>query len=449
MATYYVSSVDGNNADTGADWANAKQTVAGALAVATTTGDVILVDSAHAYTANAAISWALSAGIHVSIISTDRTNGGVLAGAKESVGAANAAFQVFTGVESSAYLSGLTLEAGTNNNNACDLLIASTGSDFRMGVEAVNCTFNMFANSTGASCAIGTGGGNENRKLRFRGCTFDTARGSGTSTVWQVGRSTQFIGCTWTASGGFPGTSAFDLDVGYGLVRFQGCDLSGLASTNWFSIEASGCASAELVDCKLHATPALAPADTWPAYEDPSVTYVNCDSGDTEYKYAYYTREGAITVATGTYASDSATVAGQALSWKIDTTADADEDSPFVTPWVSTWIDSTGSKTLSLELVYDSASNYDDREIWAEIEYLGNASFPISTVYSSRNANPFTGTGTDLTAGSATWTEALTNDNKDKITTTVTVNGKGLARARLYVAVASTTIYLDPQLRVA
>jgi hypothetical protein len=243
-------------------------------------------------------------------------------------------------------------------------------------------------------------------------------------------------------------TDIFTLTHGSPNVRFIGCDLSAYSGTSWVdNTEMTG--SVEFSDCKLHATPSLTPPDAWTTPGSGQITWINCDSGDTEYKFNRYTREGALTVDTATYASDPATVAGTSVSWKIVTTSESDEDSPFVTPWVSTWIDSTGSKTLSLELVYDSASNLDDREVWAEIEYQGTAAFPISTVYSSRNANPFTGVGADLTAGSATWTEAMANDNKDKITVTVDVNGKGLARARLFVGVASQTLYVDPQLRVA
>ena len=460
MATYYVSSVDGNNADTGASWALAKATVAGALAVATTTGDIILVDSAHAYDAGGnSITWNASSGIHVSIISTDRVNGGALAGASERCGTGSGgyAFYIATANAQTLYIQGMTIEPSTTSNDATVCVIASAQPPGVVGVTMKNCTLLRQSGNDKTTFQLGTTAASNARLpvVVLDGCTFKTTSityPSNTPFLRLGAAAVEIIGCSTVTTAGTTPTKILNggaqaAQGHFGDARIIDCDFSATACADtvdiggtWYPIE--------FVNCKFHASTTLVPTGTWLAGAA-SVSYVNCDSCDTEYKYAHYSREGALTVDTATYASDPATVAGTSLSWKIVTTASAIESSPFVTPWVSTWIDSTGSKTLSLELVYDSATNLTDREVWAEFEYLGNASYPLGTVVSTRNANPFTGTGTDLTAGSATWTEAMANDNKDKITTTVTVNGKGLARARLFVAKASQTLYVDPQLRVA
>lgn len=440
MATYYVSSVDGSDVDTGASWALAKATVAGALAAATADGDIILVDSAHAFSAGAGISWNPSANIEVAIISVNRAGGDAhLAGAAESVGASSSDFTVNTST-ATLYIEGMTLNSGTTGSGSITLGYTSNVARIRMK----NCTLKVLSAGGASAIKAGLASRPELSLVELEGCTLQLANNA-TGIGMYSHNNVRLRGCTVTLTGSSPST-LFRMEAGTGALEVIDCNL--VAYTGADLVMFGGYGHHNFANCKLHSTPALQPA-SWTGNSNGSVTYVNCDSGDTTYKFNYYTVEGALTTNIATYANDGATVDGNLASWQIVTTAGCDEDSPFYTPWVSTWIDSTGSKTLSLELVYDSASNLDDREVWAEFEYLGDASFTLGTIVSSRNTDPFTGTGTDLTAGAATWTETLTNDNKDKIATTVTVNQKGLARARLIVGKASQTLYLDPQLRVA
>src|SRR5258707_8183174 len=118
MANIFVRGTTGSNANTGADWNNAKQTVAGGLAVAAT-NDIIYVDNGESFTANAAITWTPVTSGNVSIISALRsgTSGATPAtGAAESVGAASSAFTINGAVSAGVYIFGMAINGGTNNS---------------------------------------------------------------------------------------------------------------------------------------------------------------------------------------------------------------------------------------------------------------------------------------------------------------------------------------------
>ena len=60
MATIYVRSTDGNNADNGSTWALAKATIAGAAAI-DAAGDTVFVSDAHAESTAGAVTLTFAA----------------------------------------------------------------------------------------------------------------------------------------------------------------------------------------------------------------------------------------------------------------------------------------------------------------------------------------------------------------------------------------------------
>lgn len=451
MATYYVSSVDGSDGDDGSTWALAKATVAGALAVATTDGDVILVDSAHDYQSpTAGIGWSASAGKHVSIISVNRSTGAHEAGAtEEETGGNNNNFSVL-GTFGSLYIEGMTLGGPPYDGPGAKIQLAATVGG-RTRLEMVNCTLNVVTpTNTGAYFLIGTDGSYYSAShCKFVNCTFHIVP-SATNMLVFGHVNAEFFGCTFTSDGS--PTHAVSQTPMIGHVRFVGCDFSADAFSYLTGLGGDTHGSVlgliEFVDCKVNGSTSLAPDGSW-TYPEEHVRYVNCDSGDTTYEFEDHDPFAALTVDTSVYANGGAAVDGTNLSWKIVTTAACTEYWPYVTPWVAVWVDA-GSKTFSMEIVSDGG-DFDDRDCWMEVEYLGDASYPLGTFDSTRNAEPFDGTAVDLSAGSATWTGTggFGAETKDKVSLSGTVNRSGYARTRLVVAKASQTLYVDPQVRVA
>jgi hypothetical protein len=175
----------------------------------------------------------------------------------------------------------------------------------------------------------------------------------------------------------------------------------------------------------------------------------NCDNGDHNYYFKHYKSEGAITqedviVRTGG-ASDGTTP----VSHRMVSLSNAQFVLPFSGPWMTAWNDSTSSITVTVEIVHDNVTALKDDEVWLEVEYPGTANYPESVFISDRKTD-IMATGADQTASAASWTTTgLTNPNTQKLAVTFTPTNKGPIRARVMLAKASYTIYVDPLLTVA
>ena len=200
-------------------------------------------------------------------------------------------------------------------------------------------------------------------------------------------------------------------------------------------------------DCKLSSTPSFT-TGSFPTGSCASITKINSDSGDTKIVFEYRNPYGTITANASIYANNSVQMNGTPVSWEVVTTSLASEFTPFIVPVFEMWNDSTSAQTLNFKLIHDSATNLHDRNCWGELSYVSDASFPLGTMVSSRNAQPFDGAAADLASDSETWTGTggFGNPNKQKIPFTFTAAEKSGLVARLNVGVASKTLYLVPHL---
>ncbi len=80
-----------------------------------------------------------------------------------------------------------------------------------------------------------------------------------------------------------------------------------------------------------------------------------------------------------------------------------------------------------------------------ELEYPGNASFPLGSIVSSRIADLAT-TATAVTTSAAAWGGSPANTQKMQVTFTPQMVGP--IKARIYVAKKSITVYVDPVITV-
>lgn len=452
MTTYFVSSVDGNNADSGLTWALAKQTVAGALAVPAVSGDIILVDSAHAFTATAAITWTPPAG-NIAIISVNRAGGDAwLAGASESIGAANSQFLIANAAGSAMFVYGMSLFGGTNNNANCFITLLTSTSGIS-SLEMVSCTINLQSVNTSGVLNFGTSVATTARSNRIRllNCTLqcDASR-AGTFALIQRAR-VELINPAFAMNGAtkpailFAGATAGDT----GSILIRDADLTGYAVSGgaYFGVANFNTISAVVENCKISATPSIT-TGAWPGGEA-SITLRNVDSGDTINSFEYRDAYGTITENASIYFDAGADFNGAGISWQIVTTAAANEYTPFVTPIVGEiWNTTTSAQTAEIELVRDSATALTDREIWSGIDYPASASFPNYTRASNRHANPFTGTGAAQPTSTGAWTGTggFSNTTKQKLQHAFTAAEVGMLTARVHVGKASETLYLHPDI---
>lgn len=453
MAELFVSSVDGSNADTGATWTLAKQTVPGALAIAVD-GDIIKVDSAHNFNAAAGITWTPPAG-RVAIISVNRAGGDAwLAGAAESVGAANAAFLISNAANSSMFVFGITINGGTNNSSLCNINILTTTSVSSF-LHLKSCTTDLKTASASAFVAFGAtiAGASRSLNIRAEDHTF-ICSGSRAGTFINLAEAVvEIINPTISTTGGtkpaicLSGQSAADICD----VTIRDGDITGYSNASGAYISVANISGGKfrLENLKLSASPSLT-SGAWPGGSG-SILLRNCDSGDTISTLQYLNAYGTLIENESVYISGGAAFNGVGVSWQIVTTAACNESFPFVTPPILADSTLTTAQTATVETVRDNATALTDREAWLEISYPNSASFPSYTNANDRNVNPFTASGVSQTSSSATWTGTggFSNVNKRSLDVPFTAAEVGLLRGTVSIAVASTTLYVEPLLRLS
>jgi hypothetical protein len=103
---------------------------------------------------------------------------------------------------------------------------------------------------------------------------------------------------------------------------------------------------------------------------------------------------------------------------------------------------------VTVEILRDNATNLKDSEVWLEVNAPGTSGFPLGVLTSDAVADVLA-TAADQTASSVAWTTTgMTNVNKQKLSVSVVLQNKGWITARVVVAKASVTLYVDPKLTV-
>jgi hypothetical protein len=136
-------------------------------------------------------------------------------------------------------------------------------------------------------------------------------------------------------------------------------------------------------------------------------------------------------------------------SWKMISTSNArDLIEGTVSPPITIWNPDASEKTFTVEGIYDSATNLQNDEVWMELEYPANNTDGLGAMSRTR-VDPVTAAA-DLTASTVAWTTTgITNVNKFKFAVTVTPGKAGPVTAKIYLAKASTTIYIDPMITIS
>ena len=203
-------------------------------------------------------------------------------------------------------------------------------------------------------------------------------------------------------------------------------------------------------NCKLPAS--WAGATVEPASTNGLQVYdmANCDSAATNYRRIWPCIRGATYTETTLVRTGGANDGVTPLSWRVVSNTGAQYPSlPCESPDVVRWNDAVGgSITATLEILHDSATNLTDKEVWVEVSYLADSGSPKGAFVNDSQPNVL-GTAADQTASSETWTTTgMSNPNKQKLSVTFTPQMKGFIRAKVFLAKASKTIYVDPVLTV-
>lgn len=439
MANIYARSTDGNNVDNGSTWALAKATMVGGAGV-DAAGDTLWVSQAHAEsTASGTATW--------DIAGTIATPSRFLCGndgAEPPTALASTATMTFTStatlvIRGSFYAYGHTISVGSTTTGV-NMTLAQTG-----GREVwENCSFRT-GGTGNCSVVIGT-----QSEVLWRNCT--VRFNEGTQQGISVNSETQFHWNGGSAVSGTatPATRALFTVIDGANVLVEGVDFTNFSSSLKLVRVASFNSSSRctLRNCKLPSgwtTPLIEAALTVPG----RVEMFNCDSGATTYRVWIEDFVGTLRDETTLVRSGGASDGTTALAWKLVTNTNANSLMPLKTQEIFVWNDTTGSsKTATIEILRDSATNLKDDEVWIEVQYFGSSSAPFTTSITDSKADVLA-TAADQTTSSVTWTTTgMSNPNKQSLSVTFTPQLKGFVIAQVFVAKASTTLYVDPLLTI-
>lgn len=289
-------------------------------------------------------------------------------------------------------------------------------------------------------------GGIEQNLIRLKNTDVNFSFGTG---FFACGNNTDFVWEGGTLSLGGQPTALFDDFSRMAQVNVMGVDLSALTSA-LLDISESAKIEARFRHCLLNSGVALSTGAI--GARSSRILMSGCDdtTGNDLYRLEYIDYWGSTvhddTIFRDGGASDGAT----RISWKMVSTANAAEFSePTKSPPVVAWVDSIGSKTFTVHLVFDGVTDLDDDEVWLELEYL-EASADTDSAFADDRSADITATPAAQATSTETWigTGGFTNENKQQLDVAVTVNRVGPIIARVCLAKPSTTIYVDPKLEL-
>mgnify|MGYP003441372921 CR=1 FL=1 len=438
MANIYVRSTDGSDADNGSTWALAKATLAGAAAI-DAAGDNIYLSQSHAESGGAVT--AVFAGTMANPVKIIAGNDG--AEPPTAVSAASLISSSSITLSGSYYLYGLTLQSATS--------ILPNAQATSNSVTLDHCS--LITTGTGGSSFFSIGSTNNvTQKAVLLDCTykFSGSSNSGCATAGVVEiKGGSFVSGTSTPSAGIFGGAATDRTGAQLLI--DGLDMTNLASTVSIFRTFISPGLFQIRNSKLPASWSGSLCNATPLATGQRFEMHNCDSGDTNYRLWVQEYSGSIKTETTLVRTGGASDGTTGYSLVMATTANANASvAPLVSPEVSIWNDTTGgSKTVTVEILHDSATNLTDGEIWLEAQYLGTSGLPLGSFISDAKAD-ILATAADQSASSETWTTTgMSNPNTQKLSVTFTPQEKGYIQAKVYLAKASKTVYVDPKLTVA
>lgn len=443
MADIYVRSTDGSDTDNGSTWALAKATGAGAAAV-DAAGDRVFFSQNHAESTAAAVTWAW-AGTSPSPVQLICGNDAAepptsLATTATITTTGNSDLKPFNA--GSVYARCLTFIAGSGATGAARIF-GPEAQD--RTAECEQCSFQIA--TTGSTSHFFCVSGN-NTDARYKDCTFKFAN-AGQSIAPNAGGTTRISGGS-LLSGGTSPANFFSPQVPGSNTYVDGFDFSNASAS--FNIASSSTRGTLFVmrNCKLPAswsgsinasTPG--PGSLWEMH--------NCDAADTNYRFWRKTHFGEVKSETTIVRSGGASDGATPIAFRMDSNANCVYPSHTLTSQeIVRWNETTGSPiTVDVEVVHDSqgagtGSDFQDDEIWLEVQYLGTSGFPLSSFVSGRRG--LLSSAADHANSSETWTTTgLASPVKQKLSVTFTPLEKGYIHAKVHLAKASKTVYVCPE----
>ncbi len=221
-------------------------------------------------------------------------------------------------------------------------------------------------------------------------------------------------------------------------IVFRGLDLSAMATGTHYTAGAMSPLNALFEDCEINDAVAFI-TGSFAGQNNRVLRFINCSSTNTKYRYHLSAYQGDISHEVTIVRSGGASDGTTTFSRKMVTSANSKWFSP-----LEFWSDTVGSVTVTVPVITDNVT-LTTADIALEVEYQGTASLPLGNFVSSGTADALA-TGSNYgTDNASVWTTTgITTPVQQYLKVTFNTAGKGIVRARLKLAKASTTVWFDP-----
>ncbi len=185
---------------------------------------------------------------------------------------------------------------------------------------------------------------------------------------------------------------------------------------------------------------------TWVNSKSGKVRLHHCSSANVTYDFYEQSYEGSVQDETTVVRTGGASDGATPQAWKMISSANVKDNYLWLeSPPIHSWTLSTTEKTFTVECIWDSATNIQNDEVWMEFEYPINNTDGLGGF--ARDKCAILAAPADKTGSAEVWGDGgLANPNKLKCRVTVTPGKAGPITARICLAKASTTIYVDPKI---
>jgi hypothetical protein len=459
MAVYYVRSTDGNDSDNGSTWTLAKASIVGALTAAAA-GDTIYVSQAHNRTTASSYTYPAkgTATLPVSVICVNDS-------AMPPTALAETAIESMT-VTAAGNIIGFPSALsfinwyGINFRSSREIQFFPTNPQF-----FTKCSFQLLNATTPCVWDFNPVTYQASTNLQYHECTFSAAHtGSymqffnsydygAFSDVWTCSCSILFKGCVFTGTA--PAVLFKWTSINWtSFITLDGCDLSLLGAASYLCANSDNVSQGSKIylrNCKLNANlgGVLQNAMTNPG--TPDITVENCDSGNSNVRSEWYRYQGYVETNTAVVRMGGASNGTSSFSWLATANSFVSIVTPLELPAIVTWFNATGlQRNATISFMHEGTSDLGSTDIWAEIEYQGDANSPKTSFISSRPATyPLSINATTYPDDSSSnWVPGnLVNTNCQKFQLQFTTQIQGFVVIRIYLAKPNYAVYVDPLVR--
>jgi hypothetical protein len=260
--------------------------------------------------------------------------------------------------------------------------------------------------------------------------------------------TTSGVSAVDTGGGGIIPTSLFGANCS-GVSRLRGLDLSAYSAGNIVSGNIAQGFNIHLENCRHGTTTMGVKVQTVSSILMQDYVFSRVDK-TLNYTFEKFSYGGTETAETTVIRTGGATDGTTPVAKKIVTSTNSRIEYPFECIPITVWNETVGSAiTLTVQAIWSvgAAGNYPtNANIWIEVEYLSNASYPISSVSSGGLATVLTTPVAYSVAGSG-WTGLGGTPTAFAMSRTFTPQMKGPITVRVKATLngATTTFYVDPK----